>query len=176
MLELVSREGAAKKSAARFWALGVNGVGVALMVLVFSQTGGLIGAEVGVAGGTAVLAQRVLEAIFGEDAVRRLAKQAKGDLDARVEAVMATELGRYLAALDAVGFAPEQAGEVRAALAEVNEARIADARLTASERAGLPASGVSGVGELGRGSTPALTAGVDAEAVTGEVLQPEDER
>ena len=176
VLELVSREGAAKKSAARFWALGVNGVGVALMVLVFSQTGGLIGAEVGVAGGTAVLAQRVLEAIFGEDAVRRLAKQAKGDLDARVEAVMATELGRYLAALDAVGFAPEQAGEVRAALAEVNEARIADARLTASERAGLPASGVSGVGELGRGSTPALTAGVDAEAVTGEVLQPEDER
>ena len=176
VLELVSREGAAKKSAARFWALGVNGVGVALMVLVFSQTGGLIGAEVGVAGGTAVLAQRVLEAIFGEDAVRRLAKQAKGDLDARVEAVMATELGRYLAALDAVGFAPDQAGEVRAALAEVNEARIADARLTASERAGLPASGVSGVGELGRGSTPALTAGVDAEAVTGEVLQPEDER
>jgi len=176
VLELVSREGAAKKSAARFWALGVNGVGVALMVLVFSQTGGLIGAEVGVAGGTAVLAQRVLEAIFGEDAVRRLAKQAKGDLDARVEAVMATELGRYLAALDAVGFAPEQAGEVREALAEVNEARIADARLTASERAGLPASGVSGVGELGRGSTPALTAGVDAEAVTGEVLQPEDER
>ena len=176
VLELVSREGAAKKSAARFWALGVNGVGVALMVLVFSQTGGLIGAEVGVAGGTAVLAQRVLEAIFGEDAVRRLAKQAKGDLDARVEAVMANELGRYLAALDAVGFSADQAGEVRSALAEVNEARVADARLTASERAGLPASGVSGVGELGRGSTPALTAGVDAEAVTGEVLQPEDER
>jgi hypothetical protein len=126
VLELVASEGAAKKSAARFWALGVNGVGVALMILVFSQTGGLVGAEIGVAGGTAVLAQRVLEAIFGEDAVRRLAKRAKTDLDARVEALMAVELDRYLGALDAVDVRPEQAGELLAAAQDVERARAED--------------------------------------------------
>lgn len=126
VLELVASEGAAKKSAARFWALGVNGVGVALMILVFSQTGGLVGAEIGVAGGTAVLAQRVLEAIFGEDAVRRLAKRAKTDLDARVEALMAVELDRYLGALDAVDVRPEQAGELVAAAQDVERARAED--------------------------------------------------
>jgi len=107
----------------------VNGVGVALMVLVFSQTGGLVGAEIGVAGGTAVLAQRVLEAIFGEDAVRRLAKQAKRDLDARIEALMAAELGRYTAALDAVDVRAEQAGEILAAVEELEEVRSGDERL-----------------------------------------------
>lgn len=123
VLDLVASEGASKKSTARFWALGVNGVGVALMILVFSQTGGLVGAELGVAGGTALLAQRVLEAIFGEDAVRRLAKKAKADLDARIEALLAGELSRYLVALDAVDVRPEQAGEVDAAAAEVSAAR-----------------------------------------------------
>ncbi|MFZ0531166.1 MAG: ABC transporter, partial [Propionicimonas sp.] len=128
VLEVVQSEGASKRSTARFWALGVNGVGVALMILVFSQTGGLVGAEIGVAGATALLAQRVLEAVFGEDAVRRLAKRAKADLDARVEAVMATELTRYLAALDAVDPRPDQATELRSALAEVEAARAADDR------------------------------------------------
>ena len=130
VLDLVAREGGAKKSQARFWALGVNGVGVALMILVFSQTGGLIGAEIGVAGGTALLAQRVLEAIFGEDAVRRLAKQAKADLDARVEGLQANELNRYTAVLDAVAHSGAPAAELRAAVAAVAAARNADDRLT----------------------------------------------
>ncbi|MFT4217024.1 MAG: ABC transporter [Micropruina sp.] len=123
VLELVSNEGGSKKSRARFLALGTNGVGVALMILVFSTTGGITGAEVGVAGGAALLAQRVLEAVFGEDAVRRLAKRAKRDLDARVEALLATELARYEAVLDGVGVRAEVADEVRAALAAIGEAR-----------------------------------------------------
>ena len=40
---------------ARFLSLGVNGLGVALMVVVFAHTGGLTGVEVGVAGGTGVV-------------------------------------------------------------------------------------------------------------------------
>ena len=40
-----------KRSRARFYALGINGVGVALMIVVFAHTGGLVGAEIGVAGG-----------------------------------------------------------------------------------------------------------------------------
>lgn len=112
VLELVAEVGAAKKTKARFWALGVNGVGVALMILVFSQTGGLAGAELGVAGGAALLSQRVLEAIFGDDAVRRLAKQAKADLDTRIEVLLAGELTRYLAVLDRIEVDPAQCAQL----------------------------------------------------------------
>ena len=93
-------------------ALGVNGVGVALMIVVFAHTGGLVGAEVGVAGGTAVLAQRVLEAVFGDQAIRRLAQTAKDDLDARVQALIVgraaalpPDPGRAGRGADAVGTA-----------------------------------------------------------------------
>src|SRR6187200_3216894 len=64
VLDLVADEGMTKRSRARFYAHGVNGIGVALMIVVFAHTGGLVGAEIGVAGGTAVLAQRILEAVL----------------------------------------------------------------------------------------------------------------
>ena len=74
------------------------------MIVVFAHTGGLVGAEIGVAGGTAVLAQRVLEAVFGDQAIRRLAQTAKDDLDARVQALLADELVRYHMILDDLGW------------------------------------------------------------------------
>ena len=47
------------------------------MMVVFASTGGLTGAEVGIAGGSAVVGQKLLEAVFGDDAVRRLAANAR---------------------------------------------------------------------------------------------------
>lgn len=126
VMDIVSTEGAGRRTKARIAAFGVNGVGVALMLVAFAHTGGLVGAEVGVAGGTAVLAQRVLEAVFGDDAVRRLAKQAKEDLDARVEGLLAGELARFHAALDAVGIDAGQAGRIRTAVKAADESRIAE--------------------------------------------------
>lgn len=128
VLEMVATEGSSKKAAARYLALGVNGAGVALMVFVFSQTGGLVGAEVGIAGGTALLAQRLLEAVFGEDAVRRMAKQAKEQLDARVEALMAAELFRFVRLIDEVDVRAEQAEHLRAAVAALEVERVAEDR------------------------------------------------
>lgn len=139
VLTLVAEEGQAKKATARYLALGVNGVGVALMILVFSQTGGLLGAEVGIAGGTAVLAQRLLEAIFGEDAVRRLAKQAKHRLDARTEQVLAAESARFLAVLDQVDVRADQADELRAALSELERARLEEDRFVNEPKPAKPA-------------------------------------
>jgi hypothetical protein len=123
VLNLVADEGMGKRSKARFMALGVNGVGVALMIAVFAHTGGLVGAEVGVAGGTAVLAQRVLEAVFGDQAIRRLAEIAKDDLDARVQTLLASELLRYHAILDSQAVQPDQSVKVRQAAAAVQAAR-----------------------------------------------------
>jgi hypothetical protein len=132
VLDLVADEGMTKRSRARFYALGVNGVGVALMIVVFAHTGGLVGAEIGVAGGTAVLAQRILEAVFGDQAIRRLAQTAKDDLDARVQALLAEELLRYHKVLDGLAVDPDHAELLRDAAAAVELAR-AD---------GLPASEV----------------------------------
>ena len=115
VLDLVSDEGMGKRSKARFLALGVNGVGVALMIVVFAHTGGLVGAEIGVAGGTAVLAQRVLEAVFGDQAIRRLAERAKEDLDDRTQALLSGELVRWYELLDADPVDPGSADQIRQA-------------------------------------------------------------
>ena len=165
VLELVSSEGASKKSKARFLALGANGVGIALMMVVFSTTGGLTGAEVGVAGGTAVLAQRVLEAVFGEDAVRRLAQRAKQDLDARVEGLMSSELARYETVLDDAGIRPDAAQGIITAVADVNDVRGSDQRLTAPTREELEGFKATATQVADR---PALTADVvEAELLSG---------
>ncbi len=160
VLDIVSEVGASKRNTARYLALGVNGIGVALMVVVFSQTGGITGAEVGVAGGTALLAQRLLEAVFGEDAVRRLARQAKERLDERIESVMAVELDRYLRALADTGADAAVADAVRAATATLAEQRAGDPALSGGpSRAAL------------NPARPALEAET-RPTLTGEVLDP----
>jgi hypothetical protein len=179
VLDLVADAGMAKRSKARFLALGVNGVGVALMIVVFAHTGGLVGAEVGVAGGTAVLAQRVLEAVFGDQAVRRLAAMAKEDLDTRVEALLSGELMRYHAVLDSLAVTRDQAEEIRRAAARVQAARVAGlpesgaaepALEAASERVALEAPRVSQIPVLEARST--TSDGGDADIIEAEFVDP----
>ncbi|GAA1625303.1 hypothetical protein GCM10009744_11390 [Kribbella alba] len=100
VLDLVRKEGAEKRSTARILAYGVNGLGLALMIVIFASTAGITGAEVGVGAGTAVVGQKLLEAVFGDQAVRSLARKAREDLDGRVHALMDAEFARYLAVLD----------------------------------------------------------------------------
>lgn len=106
VLDLVSTEGADRRFAARALSFGVNGLGAALMIVIFASTGGLTTAEVGVAGGAAVLAQRLLEAVFGDEAVRRLTRQAHEDLVARCADVLAAEERRFTTVLDALDLTP----------------------------------------------------------------------
>nr|HPM53088.1 ABC transporter [Rhodoglobus sp.] len=75
-----------------------------LMIVVFASTGGLTGGEIVIAGGSAVLGQKLLETIFGEDAVRRLAGEARKDLTKRVGALFEREAARVAAALEAARF------------------------------------------------------------------------
>ncbi|NMR30951.1 dynamin family protein [Arthrobacter sp. SF27] len=100
LLAMIQTEGASKRLTARMLSFGVNGLGVALMVVVFAATGGLTGIEIGVAGGTAVVGQKLLEAVFGEDAVRRLARKAREGLRERTENLMREEATRFLSLID----------------------------------------------------------------------------
>lgn len=102
VFELVKAEGADKKTRATVLSAGVNTVGVSLMVVVFAGTGGLTGAEVGIAGGTAVVGQKVLEAVFGDQAVRTLAARASEDLEQRLTELFKSEAERFFTVLPSV--------------------------------------------------------------------------
>ncbi len=95
VLELVREQGADKRTEARVASYTVNGAGLAVMLAVFAQTGGLTGIEIAVAGGTSAASQKVLEAIFGDQAVRTLARTAREDLLTRVEALLVAEERRF---------------------------------------------------------------------------------
>jgi len=123
VFDLVSEEGADKRTAARLASLGVNGAGLTVMLAVFVQSGGLTGAEVAVAGGTTALSQKVLEALFGDQAVRSLAARAREDLLARVEGLLKAEAERFVELLAAVAPAPDSPSRLREAVARVGSAR-----------------------------------------------------
>jgi len=127
LLDMVRAEGAEKRTTARVLAYGVNGLGVALMVLVFSQTAGLTGGEAGIAGGTALLGQKVLEAVFGDQAVRTLADRARADLNRRARDLLDVEAARYLAVLEPVAVSDEAANRVRDAARAVDAVRNVEA-------------------------------------------------
>ncbi len=117
LMELIRTEGEGKRFTARMVSFGVNGVAVALMVVVFASTAGLSGLEVGIAGTSAVVGQKLLEAIFGEEAVRRLAKKAREVLEERVAQLMASEAERFTVLLGPVR-SPADVDRLRVAVDE----------------------------------------------------------
>ncbi|MGB3827383.1 MAG: dynamin family protein [Ornithinimicrobium sp.] len=123
VLDLVREEAGSRRTTARYLAFGVNGLAVLLMLISFSATAGLSGAEVAIAGGSAVLAQRLLEAVFGDQAVRTMARKARLALLRRVEKLLALERARYEDVLDEVPLSLAAIEDVAAASAEVEGAR-----------------------------------------------------
>ena len=123
VFELVREEGAGKRTTARLASLGVNGAGLTVMIAVFAQTGGLTGAEIAVAGGTSAVGQRVLEAIFGDQAVRSLAAQAREDLLGRVRELLAAERARFTGLLEPAAPDPAAGERLASALQAFERAR-----------------------------------------------------
>jgi hypothetical protein len=131
VLEMVRSEGADKRGTARFLAYGVNGLGVALMIVVFVHTGGaLVGAEAGVAGGAAVLGQKLLEAVFGDQAVRSLAERARLDLTRRTEELFGAERRRYTDLLDSLQVDAAAPDRLRTAARKVDDLRAGGLQVT----------------------------------------------
>jgi hypothetical protein len=126
VLELVRAQAGDKRAFARASALAVNATGLLVMVSVFVATSLIpTGIEVAVAGGTTVAAQKVLEAIFGDQAIRDLAAQARQDLSTRVHELLAGEAGRFLSVLDGAGIDATAADRLRRAAVSAEAARAA---------------------------------------------------
>lgn len=100
VLEMIREEGADKRKRARFLSLGVNAAAVMLMVAAFSLTGGITGIEAGIAGGSGVVGTKLLESIFGEDAVRRMATRARTDLLERMVDLLTEHAQPFTAVLE----------------------------------------------------------------------------
>jgi hypothetical protein len=138
VLELVRAEAGDKRAFARASALAVNATGLLVMVSVFVATSLIpTGLEIAVAGGTTVAAQKVLEAIFGDQAIRDLAGKARQDLLTRMHDLLAAEAGRFLSVLDDAGIDATAADRLRRAAADAETARAATP-LAGAGGAGLP--------------------------------------
>lgn len=123
ILQMVRDEGKDRRATARVLAYGVNGLGVVLMLVTFASTAGLTGAEVGIAGGTAVLGQKLLEAVFGDQAVRELARKARARLLELVTEAYAAERDRFESVVSAAQAPPGQRAAIDEAAAAVQAAR-----------------------------------------------------
>jgi len=128
LMQLIHDNAGNKRVKARVLSLGLNVVTVALMIVVFASTGGLTGGELAIAGGSAVVGQKLLETIFGEDAVRRLAAEARLDLQRRLEALFDSEADRLGTALEPLRF-----GSSPEALRRESQALLDDVARAAEE-------------------------------------------
>lgn len=116
IVEDVRSHAGRKRTVAQVSALGVNAVGVAVMLAVFVNTAGLTGAEVGIAAGTAILNQKLLEAIFGEHAMGELIAKARERLTTLLTELFEDERKRFEALVPAPAVMRALAAELRTAV------------------------------------------------------------
>ena len=122
LLEAVRTRGAQRRMTARVLSFGVNGVSAVLMMLVFSQTGGLTGGEVAVAGGASAAGHAMLEALLGDENLRKMATAAREDLEQRVAALYASEKARFHEELRALGIDADAGKMLRGDLSSLKKA------------------------------------------------------
>ena len=115
VIEDVRNASGRKHAVARVAAIGVNAVGVAVMLAVFAHTAGLTGTELGIAAGTAFVNQKLLEAIFGERAMEELVASAGRRLDDGLSALFARDRERFEALVPDAGATRQLANDLRAA-------------------------------------------------------------
>jgi energy-coupling factor transporter ATP-binding protein EcfA2 len=93
--EDVRATGGGKRRLAQGASVGVNAAGIGVMLATFAHTGGLTGAEVGVAAATGFLNQKLLQALFGEAAMVEMIDRARTRLGEALAVTFTEELARY---------------------------------------------------------------------------------
>ncbi len=116
LAKVVEERGQDRRAFAFVASLGVNAIGVVAMLAVFAHSAGLTGGELAIAGGTAVLNQKLLEALIGEAAVADIIRGADRDLRATMRAGLEADRDRFLDLLALGEAGPE---ELRAAAQRV---------------------------------------------------------
>lgn len=117
--EDIAATGEGKRKLARGASIGVNALGVGVMLATFIHTAGLTGTEVGVAAATAFLNQKLLGALFGEAAMVELISRARARLHAALEETFAEERARFEALVPATAALEGLAGDLRAVAEDI---------------------------------------------------------
>lgn len=113
---LVEAEGPRRLRVARVASTGVNAAAVATILAVFAATGGLTGAEFGVAAGAAAAQQGILEHVLGQAAARSLSGSARSAFLTAIGEMFTEQAGRYSRVLEAASDPVGLADEIRRAL------------------------------------------------------------
>lgn len=123
----ISREVRTLGEQRRGWAkaasIGVNALGTSAILAVFASTGGLTGAEAGIAAVTAMVNQALLEALFGEANVADMIGRARNRLDELIGETLARDRSRFGAALEISPESADRAAQIKGLAAEIAEAR-----------------------------------------------------
>jgi energy-coupling factor transporter ATP-binding protein EcfA2 len=91
----VQARGAGKRDLAFGVSLGVNALAIAAMIGVFAHTAGVTGTELGIVAATGFLNQKLLQAIFGEAAMREMIANARERLEELLRDEFSKERDRY---------------------------------------------------------------------------------
>jgi len=102
LVSLVAQQGADKRKRAQVSSLGINAVAVIALLAIFSHTGGLTGGEVGVAAGAAAAQQKLLEQVFGANAVRSLVETARQGLLEQLRNVFDADEARFVGRVEVI--------------------------------------------------------------------------
>ena len=126
----IAETGEGKRRLAKGASIGVNAIGVGVMLATFIHTAGLTGTEVGIAAGTAFLNQRLLSALFGEAAMVELIGRARHRLEEALAASFTEERARFEALVAKPADLERLVDDLRAAAADVRQlaAASSDAR------------------------------------------------
>ena len=130
--EDVRTTGGGKRTLARGASVGVNAAGIGVMLATFSHTGGLTGAEVGIAAATGFLNQKLLSALFGEAAMVEMIQRARQRLVDLLGDTFRDEVARFDALTSDPAVLRGLAGELRAL---ADELRRLPGTITVSARA-----------------------------------------
>lgn len=101
LTRLVEEEAPGRFRAARVASTGMNAAAVGTILALFAATGGISGAEVGVAAGAAAAQQAALEQILGRAAARSLSGSARDGLLGSIGQIFDSEADRYRRILEA---------------------------------------------------------------------------
>jgi len=120
VLGLVREQRQSKRATARHLAFGVDALGLLVMIVAFTEDG--VGAVAG-ASRAAALSNRILAAVFSDQAVRYVAVTSRADLHRRVAELLGDERRRYLDRLAALPVSDDVGSALRAAVQDIEDAR-----------------------------------------------------
>jgi hypothetical protein len=118
--------GEERRGWAKMATVGLNVLGTSAMLAVFVHTGGLTGAELGIGAATAVVNQKLLEAILGEANVSAFVNRAKARLSGILDMIFQDEQQRFIDGLGVMAIPTDLADRMQkaAALASKSESKI----------------------------------------------------